>query len=117
RFKKSHSRFNQTDESLLDVQEPDLEGKCLRCESENSDENWCGSCTKDIGISQLPDDLFGHLIRPKNMKDKSEKLKDDEVENNLFNIVTLSWPLSRGVKSFIEYIPKERFQNIKPKYV
>ncbi|CAG8571573.1 1818_t:CDS:1, partial [Racocetra fulgida] len=27
RFKKSHSRFNQTGESLLDDQEPDLEGK------------------------------------------------------------------------------------------
>ncbi|CAG8647138.1 17264_t:CDS:2, partial [Dentiscutata heterogama] len=72
-LKKRIARFDKADkasnnESLEEKYDQKLVenfGECPRCKRENSAKNWCRPCAKDIYFSQLPEDIFGHLIHSK----------------------------------------------------
>ncbi|CAG8527359.1 12352_t:CDS:2 [Gigaspora rosea] len=93
------------DAVLEDIKPTKEYGKCPRCEHENDYEDWCRSCAVDIYISELPKDIFDYLTQPKNER-------ENIFSQAFYQILELSKKYSRGITSFFEYIPIERFQDI-----
>ncbi|CAG8713746.1 26080_t:CDS:2, partial [Dentiscutata erythropus] len=127
-LKKRIARFDKADkasnnESLEEKYDQKLVenfGECPRCKRENSAKNWCRPCAKDIYFSQLPEDIFGHLIRSKREKHFDHmvsKVNEMFSEANKMFLVDphISEMFSEANKMFLEVDPhiSEIFQNIR----